>query len=178
MITNQAGIITKTDLRVMAGVRPKAVGPVWSGKCVKPSLAAGGRTGSCQPKSEMDAQKIGKVWPTHHYILPKRGLWIPIHHARAARRFLRKLMRRWGQRRVVVTDKLRSYDVALRMDCRCSDHCSHKRLNNQIEASHHHTRRRETKLGWFKSAGQAQRFFIPYDQIITLFCPKRHRLSA
>jgi len=99
-------------------------------------------------------------------------------NARAARRFLRKLMRRWGQPRVVVTDKLRSYDVALRMDCRSADHRSHKRLNNRIEASHRHTRRREKIMGRFKSAGQAQRFLATHDQIITLFCPKRHRLSA
>jgi putative transposase len=38
-------------------------------------------------------------------------------NARAAKRFLRKLMRNWGVPRVVVTDKLRSYDVALREDC-------------------------------------------------------------
>lgn len=99
-------------------------------------------------------------------------------NARAARRFLRMLMRRWGQPRVVVTDKLRSYDVALRNDCRSADHRSHKRLNNRIEVSHRHTRRREKIMGRFKSAGQAQRFLATHDQIITLFRPKRHRLSA
>ena len=64
-------------------------------------------------------------------------------NARAARRFLRELMRRWGQLRVVVTDKLRSYDVALRTDCRSADHRSHKRLNNRTENSRRHTRRSE-----------------------------------
>ncbi|WP_405055252.1 IS6 family transposase [Acidiphilium acidophilum] len=99
-------------------------------------------------------------------------------NADAARRFLRKLMRRWGQPRVVVTDKLRSYDVALRTDCRSADHRSHKRLNNRIEASHRHTRRREKIMGRFKSAGHAQRFLATHDQIVILFRPKRHRLSA
>ncbi|MDD2862854.1 MAG: IS6 family transposase [Acidiphilium sp.] len=98
--------------------------------------------------------------------------------ARAARRFLRKLMRRWGQPRVVVTDKLRSYDVALRSDCRSADHRSHKRLNNRIEASHRHTRRREKIMGRFKSPGHAQRFLATHEQITTVFRPKRHRLSA
>ena len=76
-------------------------------------------------------------------------------NAGAARRFLRKLMRRWSQPRVVVTDKLQSYDAALRNDYRSADHRSHKRLNNRIEASHRHTRRREKIMGRFKSAGQA-----------------------
>ena len=44
--------------------------------------------------------------------------------ATAAWRFLRKLMRRWGQPRVVVTDKLRSYNVALRSDCPSTNHRS------------------------------------------------------
>ena len=57
-------------------------------------------------------------------------------NARAAKRFLRKLMRNWGVPRVVVTDKLRSYDVALREDCPSADHRSHKGLNNRAEASH------------------------------------------
>lgn len=66
-----------------------------------------------------------------------------LRNARAARRFLRELMRRWGQPRVVVTDKLRSYDVAFRTDCRSADRRSHKRLNNRIENSRRHTRRSE-----------------------------------
>jgi len=59
-----------------------------------------------------------------------------------------------------------------------TDHRSHKRLNNRIEASHRHTRRREKIMGRFKSPGHAQRFLATHDQITTLFRPKRHRLSA
>ena len=79
-------------------------------------------------------------------------------NAPAARKFLRKLMRNWGVPRVVVTDKLRSYDVALRKDCPSADHRSHKGLNNRAEASHRHTRRREKVMARFKSPGHAQRF--------------------
>ncbi|GAW36934.1 transposase IS66 family protein [Roseovarius sp. A-2] len=35
-------------------------------------------------------------------------------NAHAAKRYLRKLVRRWGVPRVIVTDKLRSYGVAVR----------------------------------------------------------------
>ncbi len=33
-------------------------------------------------------------------------------------------------------------------------------------------------MGRFKSSRQAQRFLFVHDQTITLFRPKRHRLSA
>ena len=57
-------------------------------------------------------------------------------NARAAKRFLRKLMKRWGAPRVIVTDKLRSFRVATRELCPGIDHRSHKGLNNRSEASH------------------------------------------
>ena len=98
--------------------------------------------------------------------------------ARAAKRFLRKLMKRWGCPRVLVTDKLRSYDVAVRHLCPGVDHRRHKGLNNRCEASHRHTRRREKVMGRFKSVRQAQLFLSVHDQTAALFRPKRHRLSA
>lgn len=87
-------------------------------------------------------------------------------------------MRSWGVPRVVVTDKLKSDDVALRDDCSTADHRSHKGLNNRAEASHRHTRRREKIMARFKSPGHAQRFLSAHDQIATIFRPKRRRLSA
>ena len=99
-------------------------------------------------------------------------------NANAAKRFLRKLMKRWGTPRVIVTDKLRSYGVATRDLCPGVDHRSHKGLNNRSEASHRHTRRREKIFGRFKSARQAQMFLSVHDQTAVLFRPKRHRLTA
>lgn len=96
----------------------------------------------------------------------------------AAKRFLMKLMKRWGVPRVLVTDKLRSYGVAVRGICPSVDHRSHKGLNNRSEASHRHTRRREKVMGRFKSPRQAQQFLSVHDQTATIFRPKRHRLSA
>ena len=98
--------------------------------------------------------------------------------AQAAKRFLMKLMKRWGVPRVLVTDKLRSYGVAVRDLCPSVDHRSHKGLNNRSEASHRHIRRREKIMGRFKSPHQAQRFLSVHDQTATIFRPKRHRLSA
>lgn len=99
-------------------------------------------------------------------------------NAHAAKRFLRKLVRRWGVPRVIVTDKLRSYSVAVRGLCPSVEHRSHKGLNNRSEASHRHIRRREKIMGRFKSSRQVQRFLSVHDQTATLFRPKRHCLSA
>jgi putative transposase len=96
----------------------------------------------------------------------------------AAQRFLRKLMKRWGQPRVLVTDKPRSYGAAKAEIAPGLEHRQHKGLNNRSEASHRHTRRREKIMGRFKSPRQAQRFLSVHDQAANLFLPKRHRLSA
>ena len=96
----------------------------------------------------------------------------------AAKRFFRKLFRRWGLPRVVVTDKLRSYAAALREIAPGVDHRQHKGLNNRAEASHRPTRRREKIMGRFKSPRHAQRFLSAHDQIAAIFSTKRHRLTA
>ncbi len=96
----------------------------------------------------------------------------------AARRFLRKLLKRWGPPRVMVTDQLRSYAAAKSEAAPGLEHRQHKGLNNRSEASHRHTRRREKIMGRFKSPRQAQRFLSVHDQTAALFRPKRHRLPA
>jgi len=82
-------------------------------------------------------------------------------NAHAAKRFLMRLMKRWGVPRVLVTDKLRSYGGALRNLCPSVDHRSHKGLNNRSEASHRHTRRREKLMGRFKSPPRLSVFYPP-----------------
>jgi putative transposase len=79
---------------------------------------------------------------------------------------------------VIITDKLRSYGAAKADLAPGIEHRQHKGLNNRVEASHRHTRRREKIMGRFKSPGQAQRFLSIHDQTAALFRPKRHRLSA
>ncbi|MBY6142244.1 IS6 family transposase [Leisingera daeponensis] len=96
----------------------------------------------------------------------------------AAHRFLRKLIKRWGQPRVQVTDRLRSYGAAKEQIAPGVEHRQHKGLNNRSEASHWHTRRREKFMSRFKSPRQAQQFLSVHDQIANLFRPKRQRLSA
>ena len=99
-------------------------------------------------------------------------------NTRAAKRFLSKLVARWGKPRVIVTDKLRSYGAALRKLELAIDHRAHKGLNNRIEGSHRPTRKREKIQGRFKSARQAQNFLFVHDETANLFRPSRHKLAA
>jgi len=99
-------------------------------------------------------------------------------NARAARRFIARLVARWGKPRVIITDKLRSYGAALRKLALDVDHRAHKGLNNRVEGSHRPTRKREKIQGRFKSARQAQRFLSVHDETATLFRPRRHNMTA
>ena len=87
----------------------------------------------------------------------------PQRNAKAARRFLKRLIARFGEPRVIVTDKLRSYFKPIRELAPNADHRAHKGLNNRIEGSHRPTRRREKVMGRFKSPRQAQRFLAAHD---------------
>lgn len=102
----------------------------------------------------------------------------PRRNAKAARRFLKRLIGRFGAPRVIVSDRLRSYVKPIRELAPGADHRAHKGLNNRIEGSHRPTRKREKLMGRFKSPRQAQRFVDAHDQINTLFRPRRYQLSA
>ncbi|GAW37295.1 transposase IS66 family protein [Roseovarius sp. A-2] len=102
----------------------------------------------------------------------------PRRNAKAARRFLARLIDRFGEPRAVITDKLRSYFKPIRDLAPGADHRAHKGLNNRIEGSHRPTRKREKLMGRFKSPRQAQRFVATHDQINIVFRPRRYQLSA
>ncbi len=98
---------------------------------------------------------------------------------RAAKRLLRKLLKRQGRPpRVLITDKLASYPAAKRELMPGVEHRRHKGLNNRAENSHQPTRRRERQMKRFKSAGQAQRFLSAHDQINNLFPLCRDHVTA
>lgn len=99
-------------------------------------------------------------------------------NTKAARRFFSKLVTQFGEPRVVVTDKLRSYTKPIQNLAPNADHRAHKGLNNRIENSHRQTRKREKIMGRFKSPRQAQRFLSAHDQINTIFRPRRYNHSA
>src|ERR1700742_3084860 len=64
--------------------------------------------------------------------------------AQAAKRFFKRLLTGLQyEPRVIVTDKLRSYGVALRQMLPGVEHRQNRYLNNRAENSHRPTRRRE-----------------------------------
>ncbi len=97
---------------------------------------------------------------------------------RAAKRFLRKLLRDNAKPRVVVTDKLRSYGAALKELLSHTEHRQSRYLNNHAENSYQRTRRRERALQRFKSPAHAQRFLSVFEPLNTHFRPPRHLLKA
>ena len=87
-------------------------------------------------------------------------------NAVAAKKFFRRLLK--GLRyvpRVIVTDKLASYQVAHRELMPSVQHRRSKYLNNRAENSHQPTRHRERAMKRFKSIRHAQRFLSAFSGI-------------
>jgi putative transposase len=76
----------------------------------------------------------------------------------AALKFLRKLLKRYGPPRLIVTDKLRSYGAALRAIGSAERHSTGRWLNNRAENSHQPFRRRERAMQRFRRVGTLQKF--------------------
>jgi len=97
----------------------------------------------------------------------------------AAKKFFRKLMK--GLRyvpRVIITDKLRSYNAAKAEVMRSVEHVQQKYQNNRAENSHQPTRLREKVMRGFKSARHAQRFLSAFGIISSHFRVGRHLCNA
>ncbi len=100
-------------------------------------------------------------------------------NAKAAKRFfMRLVMKHKGEPRKIVTDKLRSYDVAHRDLIPDSIHDNKQYANNRAELSHQPTRVRERVMRKFKSMKQAQRFLDIHAAVYNLFNLGRHLISA
>src|SRR5918993_6117457 len=99
---------------------------------------------------------------------------------RAARKLLRKLLKRQGMvPDEWVTDKNPAYGAALReLKLTGVPHTRRKRANNRAESSHVPVRRRERKLQRFKSPRSAQRFLSMHAATYNTFTVPRHLVSA
>jgi putative transposase len=99
--------------------------------------------------------------------------------SKAARRFFKRLLKvHRDEPRKIVTDKLRSYDVAHRELIPDSIHDKSQYANNRAELSHQPTRVRERGMRKFKSIAQAQRFLGVHSVVYNLFNLGRHLISA
>ena len=97
---------------------------------------------------------------------------------KAALKFLRKLMKRYGRPKAIVTDRLRSYGAALR-DLGGSDlQVTGRWLNNRAENSHLPFRRRERAMLRFRRMRSLQKFAAVHSSVHNHFNLERHLSAA
>ena len=77
---------------------------------------------------------------------------------KAALKFLRNSMKRYGQPQIVVTDKLRSYGAAMKVIGNAGRRETGRWLNNRAENSHLPLRRRERAMLRFRQMRYLQKF--------------------
>jgi putative transposase len=142
-------------------------------------------------------ERLGDSWHLDELFVTIQGqrqyLWRAVHQdgqvidilvqphrdQRAAEPFSRKLLK--GQEREprrLVTDKLRSYEAALRSIMPSVVHDTERWANNRAEVSHEPFRQRERQMRGFKSAAQVQRFWSVHGVIQNPFRVGRHLLRS
>ena len=93
---------------------------------------------------------------------------------KAALRFLRKAMKRYGRPKAIVTDKLRSYHAAMKVIGNAERQETGRWLNNRAENSHQPFRRRERAMAKFRSAKSLQKFASIHASVHNHFNQERH----
>ncbi|WP_338242747.1 IS6 family transposase [Maricaulis maris] len=93
---------------------------------------------------------------------------------KAALRFFRKAMKRYGRPEQVVTDKLSSYKAAMRDLGNVSRQQTGRWLNNRAENSHQPLRRREKIMTRFRSMRSLQKFAAVQSSVHNHFNLERH----
>jgi putative transposase len=96
---------------------------------------------------------------------------------KAALRFLRKTMKRYGHPEVIVTDRLRSYRAAMRVIGNAERQETGRWLNNRAENSHQPFRRRERAMAKFRSPKSLQKFASIQSSVQNHFNQERHLYS-
>ena len=93
---------------------------------------------------------------------------------KAALQFLKRAMRRYGQSKVIVTDRLRSYRAAMNVIGNAAGHTCGRWLNNRAENSHQPFRRREGAMARFRDVKTRQKFSSVHASIHNHFNLDRH----
>jgi putative transposase len=93
---------------------------------------------------------------------------------KAALTFIKRAMKRYGQPKVIVTDRLRSYRAAMNVIGNAVDQECGRWLNNRVENSHQPFRRREGKMSKFRDVKTLQKFASIHASIHNHFNLERH----
>jgi putative transposase len=93
---------------------------------------------------------------------------------RAALKFLKRTMKRYGRPRSIVTDRLRSYRSAMKIIGNVANQECGRWLNNRAENSHQPFRRRERGMQRFRAVKTLQKFAAAHASIHNHFNLDRH----
>ena len=93
---------------------------------------------------------------------------------KAALKFLKKAMKRYGSPKEIVTDKLRSYSAAMKVIGNQARQETGRWLNNRAENSHQPFRRRERAMIKFRNTKSLQKFVSIHSSIHNHFNHQRH----
>jgi putative transposase len=96
---------------------------------------------------------------------------------KAALKFLRKTMKRFGRPHVIVTDLLRSYGAAMKIIGNADHQETGRWLNNRAENSHQPFRRRERAMLRFRRTRTLQKFVSVHASVNNHFNQERHLYS-
>ena len=95
----------------------------------------------------------------------------------AALTFLRKMMKRHGRPKTIVTDKLRSYGAAMKELGNAAAQETGRWVNNRAENSHQPFRRRERAMLRFRQMHTLQKFSSVHASVHNHFNQERHLIS-
>ncbi len=84
---------------------------------------------------------------------------------KAALKFLKRAMKRYGRPRSIVTDRLRSYRAAMKVIGNAADQICGRWLNNRAENSHQPFRRREGAMAKIRGIKTLQKFAADHASI-------------
>jgi putative transposase len=96
---------------------------------------------------------------------------------KSALKFLRKTMKRHGSPQIFVTDKLRSYGVAMKVIGSADKQETGRWLNNRADNSHLPFRRRERAKLRFRRTRSLQKFVAVHSSVHNHFNQERHLYS-
>jgi putative transposase len=95
----------------------------------------------------------------------------------AALKLLKRIMKKYGEPRTIVTDGLRAYSAAMREVGNAARQEVGGRLNNGTENSHQPFRQRERAMQWFRSMKTLQKFSSVHAQVHNYFNQGRHLVT-
>jgi putative transposase len=95
----------------------------------------------------------------------------------AALKLLKRILKKYGRPRKIVTDGLCSYLAAMNEVGAADRHEVGRRLNNRAENSHQPFRRRERAMQRFRSLKTLQKFSSVHAQVHNQFNQERHLVT-